>query len=161
MASQRNIDSPTITRFSDLVEPFVLTKGVDDFGAPARHQSRAARKFVSLVSQSHLHLWKPGDPIHPSGRRVLMGVWTASRYDMSILDQLNSKLQSGRITDWIDVFNSQDLQRMDEYYAYVPGLEGMMPPVIGVWDQGSLTRSCWGPAARQWLSREYGLRTRF
>ena len=99
---------------------------------------QAERLFPVLIEQSHLHLWRPGNPI-AAGRRLLVGVANWSLYDLSLLEVLDLVVKEGRSgVDRIDVFDLDRMERGD-FEDYIPELgKVVVTPVAALWKDGIL-----------------------
>ena len=64
--------------FVELIEPMVLTKGVDDFTRPGRQQREAAAEFPSMLESTGLHLWVADRTPSSGEKRLVIGVATWS-----------------------------------------------------------------------------------
>lgn len=117
----------------------------------------AERAFPSLVAQSHLHLWRPGDPIPANGLRILIGIATWSEYDLHLLDVVNDALanQNGS-GPHVDVFNIDGLS-LGDFDKYIPGLTAIHnTPIVGIWQDRSLVEKGVGFDGRQLVARRFG-----
>jgi hypothetical protein len=152
-------------RFEQLVQPMQFVKGVHsrkEFDKPGEQQRQAEARFPELVAESHLHLWKPGDPIPTKGRRFLIGVDTASLYDMRLLDDLDEALTAGRIRDdRLDVFQYwTECKTQEDIEQFFPGMELARifhSPVVGLWENDILIKQASGALGRELLVEYYGL----
>lgn len=118
----------------------------------AQEQSLAAARFPQAVEESHLVLWKPGDPVPSVGRRLLLGVAPAwNRYDLILLDVMESQLSAGSTSDvTVQVFDADQCRTPEEVAAVVPGLKNPAGyPLLSVWSDGRHLESHCGYAARQ------------
>jgi hypothetical protein len=121
------------------------------------NSGEADRVFPSFVAQSHLHLWRPGDPIPANGLRVLIGIATWSEYDLHLLDVANDALadQNGS-GPHVDVFSIDRLSPGD-FDKYVPGLAAVHhTPIVGIWQDGSLLEKAAGFDGRELAARLFG-----
>lgn len=149
-------------RFEDLIVSFVLHKAtstLEDFKKPAEQQQRARQEFPLLAEQAGFHLWQPGDSIADQGTRFLIGIETASRYDMILLDALADAMVDGRIgEDRIDLFDVAEIKSMADFEHYIPGIGDVyQTPVVGYWENGVLQQKAWGAGGRNLLIRHYRL----
>jgi hypothetical protein len=152
-------------RFEQLIQPMHFIKGDQNrkgFDKPGEQQRQAEARFPELVAESRLHLWKPGDPIPTQGRRFLIGVDTASRYDMRLLDELDEALAAGRMQDdrldvfqyWTECMTQADLEQ------YFPGMELTRifhSPVVGLWEDSILIKQASGAPGRDLLVEYFDL----
>ena len=122
----------------------------------AVEQQRLAREqFPSVVASSRMSMWSPGEPFPSKGNRLLIGVATYSRYDMDLLDALDSQ---GWENDVIQLFELSVFSSMDEFEKFIPSLDKVLQtPVIGFWEDGQLTYRAQGAFARRWVRDRYGL----
>lgn len=133
-----------------------LLSNASSISSPAEAQDNARLQFPELVASSTLKLWKPGDPVHAEGVRILVGVAADySRPDLELLDQLHdAKLQKRRGIFHIDVFNVSECRKMDDFEHYIPGIGKVyQTPVVGIWEMGHITQRSSGAEARVLLSR--------
>jgi hypothetical protein len=142
-------EGAAMTKFSDLLEP--------SSEWPPDEQRRAGEVFPSLVAQSLLALWRPGDPIPRTGMRLLIGAAASySRYDLELLDRVNDTLrQRGEGPDHlrVDVFDMSRLHDQSCFDDFIPGLRPVqVTPVVGLWDAGELVRKEQGAAARTFIA---------
>ena len=108
-------------------------------GLPISEENeRAKTLFPSLIQQSRLNIWSPGDPIYGDGR-LLVGVATWSLYDLSLLDVLDQAVIEGwSCLDRIDLFDLDRVEQRD-LHRYIPGLGKVVgTPVAGYWEDGIL-----------------------
>ncbi len=118
----------------------------------------ADRRFPELVSASPFRLWRPGDPIAECDVRYLIGVATWSGYDMRLLDVIAEALSRNSVNPpAIDVFNTADCRRREDFAAYIPGLsEVMQTPVVGFWRNQLFCTVVQGHAARDFIAGVFG-----
>jgi hypothetical protein len=113
--------------------------------------------FPAAVAESHLRLWKPGDPIPDRGTRVLFGVAMWSQYDLHLLDVINQALAERDDNDLtVDVFNAGILTTLEDFENYIPGLEAHHTPVLGIWQDGKLIERQFGYHASDRIARMFG-----
>jgi hypothetical protein len=120
------------------------------------NQSR--ENFPKLVAKSSFHFWEPGMPIQERGLRYLVGVSVSSRYDMRLLDQLEAVLSSCSQGEkgWIDTFDCDYLQSMEELRQYIPELTIVhSTPFLGVWENGVFVQSMAGADAKNYLKEMF------
>jgi hypothetical protein len=132
----------------------VLEKGKDDFSLPSLYQQEVAEQFPFLVTQQGMRHWQE-ESIPEGGNRLVVGVTTASRPDMQLLDLLRDtlpQLQQGGIQP--EIFNVLNFQTLAEFEKRIPGL-GMVyhTPVVGIWKNGELVARASGFEARQLLTK--------
>jgi hypothetical protein len=140
-----------MSRFLDLTDQTPeLGPGRFDFHEPDR-------LFPAAVAASHLHLWKPGDPIPDRGTRILIGAATWSGYEMHLLDVIDDALttMSGGAPR-VDVFNAGALTSPEAFAQYTPGLDWFQTPVVGVWRDGRLVERKSGYDATEFVARMFG-----
>jgi len=149
-------------KFEEIITPMAIRKGESnshDAALPALQQKMEAEEFVSLLKVSRLHLWQPGDPIFASGRRILLGVMSASRYDLQLLDILNKAIQDGITgTDHFDVFNFPYVSSLEEALQYIPDISPPgLTPMVSRWENGVYIGTKYSSPARDELLKGYGL----
>jgi len=119
--------------------------------------SRRELRFPAVVAESHLRLWKPGEPIPDRGARILFGTATWSGYDMHLLDILDQALaEQSDDAPTIEVFNAGILTAIQDFERYIPGLEAHHTPVLGIWKDGRLVERQFGYHAADRLARMFG-----
>src|SRR5438270_606566 len=139
-----------MSRFLDLNE-FVprYPDGAPDFSA-------RELGFPATIAASQLRLWKPGDPIPNRGTRILIGAAVWSRYDMLLLDLIDTALENGD-GPHVDVFNAGILTSQDAIQDYISGIgEVLQVPAAGVWREGVLVERASGFAGRDLIARMFG-----
>src|SRR3954468_12590839 len=121
-----------MTPFTDLIRSSALPASAD--GSVRDRQRAIDALFPSVVSATPIRLWQPGDPIEPTGRRLLIGVATWSVPDLTLLDELArapSRQAPGMV---VDVFNVADVRSAGDFERYVPGIGAVFhTPVVGLW----------------------------
>ena len=141
--------------FVDLVQSRTLIKGVDDFSKPGQTQRNAARSFEEAVRRSGLFLWNEGRKPRFSENRMVIGVNTASLYDMALLDAVKSfavPLKQNGVR--VEVFNVYHFQTLQEFEARIPGLDMVFrTPVVGIWENGRWEEQGSGVGARELIHR--------
>ena len=143
-----------MNRFLDLIDqtPPIPGRGPGHFDF-----SNPDRLFPAVVAESHLRLWKPGDPIPAHGLRLLFGTATWSGYDMHLLDVIDKTLsEQGGDAPIVEVFNAGNLTTVEEFEKYIPGLEAHHTPVLGIWQGGRLIERQFGYHAADRLARMFG-----
>jgi hypothetical protein len=151
MDQQWGTGTEAMTQFAGL-----LSK--DMSAAPAQHYPDLSRRLTEALKNSGLGIWKRGDPIVVSGRRLLIGIAPYSIYDLRLLDAINDRTASGEISDRIDVFDILNCEKMTDLDSYVPGIGiAYQTPVVGIWIDGILKQKCSGHQARQLLISMYTL----
>ena len=136
-----------MTPFTDLIRSPALPASPD--GSLADRQSAIDAFFPSVVSVSPLRLWRPGDPIEPTGRRLLLGVATWSVPDLTMLDELARALHRQPAGVVVDVFNVADVRSAGDFDRYVPGIGTVFhTPVAGLWIDGRLVAKASGKSGR-------------
>jgi hypothetical protein len=119
----------------------------------------ADRQFPKLVAASPLHLWRSGDPIiFKDNVRTLIGVATWSGYDMRLLDVIAEALPRQADPLLVDVFNTADCQRAEDFARYIPELQEVsQTPVVGFfWQKEQFSTFSQGHAAREWIAKIFG-----
>ena len=116
---------------------------------PGDTQQRAADRLPGLVAESRMGWWRPGDPIPPTGHRLLIGVAVWSGYDLRLLDYIDAALPAAPAGLSVDVFDMDTAREPDWFEPYIPGLGDVSnTPVAGLWDEGRLVRRGTGHEAR-------------
>jgi hypothetical protein len=126
---------------------------------PGEDQQRAARELPAAVAASKLHWWRPGAAVASSGMRLLIGVAPYSAYDLRFLDLVNQALQTS-LPDAprVDVFDTLDCQRVEDFDAYVPGIGPVLQtPVVGLWENGTLKQKAAGKLGRELVGGVVGI----
>jgi hypothetical protein len=138
-------------RFSSLLE------ARSDLSA-GQQQKLALEQFAAILHDSRLHLWKPGDPIHNRGGRLLIGVASYSMPDLALLDALNDESETDAPWPSLDVFNCQECRSIQDFENYIPGIgKVFQTPVVGYWEDGVLKEKAWGKAGRDLLTSVLGV----
>ena len=124
------------------------TRRVGDLFLPDRRRAL----FPGFVERSpKLHLWSSDQPIPEQGPRLLIGVATWSGYDMNLLDLIEEAPENGI---WVDVFDVDSCQTLDELSRAIPELEPPThTPVVGYWIDGRFVESAAGFHGRQLVTR--------
>src|SRR5262249_55896426 len=126
-----------MTLFDELYRS--ATQAAPSDGSLATWQRQADARFPSVVSQSPLRLWSPGDPVSVVENRLLIGAATWSAHDMKLLDTLSGVLQSQNPALIVEVFNVADCSSQEAFDRYVPGVRPVFQtPVVGLWSDGQL-----------------------
>lgn len=146
-----------MTQFADLISPSYLVKGESnrkEFSAPAIQQREAADRFPQLVTRRGMCLWSDSERSKYEVR-IVIGVSTASQYDMTLLDELRPYIPFFKASGIrIEVFNAYHFETLEEYEQRVPGIGKVFhTPVIGIWEKGVLTEKASGAAGRDVLQR--------
>jgi hypothetical protein len=139
-------------KFSELLKPSAELSVVEQ-------QCFARREFPRIVASSHLDLWKPGDAIASTGRRILMGIASYSRPDLAMLDEIESVLAERASVFQVDIFDILDCSTMTDMQKYVPGIGDVyQTPVVGVWTDAKLSKYASGYPAREMVNELFNLR---
>jgi hypothetical protein len=127
--------------------------------SPAQQQQQALEKFPSVVDQSHMENWRPGESLPTKGKQILIGVATYSVADLQFLDALEAKLAAeGTQYETTYLFNLAAFPEFRDFETYFPGIGKVyQTPVMGFWEDGVLKEKFWGATARDWLVRHYRL----
>jgi hypothetical protein len=113
--------------------------------------------FPAAVADSHLRLWKPGDPIPRHGTWILFGVAMWSQYDLHLLDVIDGAIaERSDDVPTVAVFNAGILADVREFESYIPGLEAHHTPVLGIWQDGQLVERKYGYHAHDRVARMFG-----
>jgi hypothetical protein len=141
----------SVMKFLKLLDPSALP--TNDISAPGKQQRRAFEIFPTLVSQSRLHYWSPGDSIRAIGERYLIGLAASfDLRDLRLADIINEVL--GRETAaQVDVFNLEDCQTARDLPKYFPDLSGTyyQNPLVGMWRDGIHITTKFGFDARRFI----------
>ena len=128
---------------------------------PDQTQRRAHLLFGKRVEDSPFSLWQPGDPIDPSGLRILVGVADSySSFDLLLLDALAQIYRESALAvsllPKIDVFSVCDLE-LDDIARFVPRIgTAFETPIVGLWRRGSFTQGAWGLKSLEVLETAMG-----
>jgi hypothetical protein len=141
---------------------FDLSQAIASAGQPegslAHSQKKADDAFPSVVATSPFRLWRPGDLLPATGKRLLIGVATWSAYDMKLLDAVSQALQRLPSGLRVEVFNVADCSSPEAFDHYVPGIGSVFhTPVVGLWADGQLVEKATGRAGRELVARVSGL----
>jgi hypothetical protein len=124
---------------------------------PGDAQRRAQAEFPAALARGPLRVWSP-DAASGTGRCLVLGVATWSRYDLRLLDLISGRL-SKRGTDCsVYVFDIDTVLAPDEMERRVPGQR--VPhhsPVVGLWHDGRFVESECGYAGRHLVYRALGI----
>jgi hypothetical protein len=113
-----------------------LLKRSEDM-TPSEQQYLVEREFPDVVRASAVHLWRPGDPISGMRQRLVVGVATYSVLDLMLLDRLETHARRHTESLRVDVFNTLDCRRHEDFQDYIPGLGDVYhTPVAGLWESG-------------------------
>lgn len=119
-----------------------------DFRVPGRTVAdqvrRALETFPTLVADSSLRYWRPGDSFVQHGLRCLIGLAVSySPDDLRIADILNEAILTGRAPSDVqfDVFAIEDVPDPKGLSRYLgtdvrPTLSWRSHPIVGVWKDG-------------------------
>jgi hypothetical protein len=141
-----------MTPFTELIRSPALPASPD--GSLGDQQRAIDTLFPIVVSASPLRLWQPGDPIAPTGRRLLLGVATWSVPDVTMLDELALALLRQPSDLVVDVFNVADVRSAGDFERYVPGIGTVFhTPVVGLWIDGRLVAKASGKAGRDLVAQ--------
>lgn len=125
---------------------------------PGQQQQRAVEEFPSVVRQSHMELWQPGQDLINGDHGVWIAIATYSVLDLELLDALEAKLSCEEQKQSIYVFDVFAFPEFGDFEKYLPGIgKVFQTPIIGAWTDGILEEKLWGAEARQWLVRRYEL----
>lgn len=99
-------------------------------------QDRASDELPALVTDSAMYWLAGPDSINGTGEKLVVGVAVWSRYDLTLLDELNA-FAASHLGVRVCVF---DVDRVNgEFERFVPGVgEVMQTPVVGHWKGGVL-----------------------
>ena len=119
--------------------------------SPTDQQLEASRKFPELVAASHLHLWRPGDPIHSGGLRLLIGISASYAVkELELLDMIDAALLGGPEKVCVDVFDLATCRAQEDVRLFFPGITKVVQtPILGIWSLGHLTEVIQGFYARE------------
>src|SRR4030095_4310183 len=103
--------------------------------SPAKQQQRAADNFSSVVENSHMKVWRPGEELSTHGRQLWIAVASYSIPDLEVLDNLEAKLAGGStVEEIIHLFDLSTDPDFRDFENIVPGIgQVYQTPVIGLW----------------------------
>jgi hypothetical protein len=140
---------------------FKLPASLEQLREHFSQQSRdlSSQQLKDLLSQSSLGLWRVGDAVPKFPSRVLIGVATWFGYDMRLLDELNeTRMRHPTPNERIEVFDANDVRNQEQFDEYVPGIgKAVGLPVVGIWENGTLTQKASGALALNLLVDRYSL----
>lgn len=123
---------------------------------PGDTQRRARALFPSVLGASRLEAWTPTDSA-PAGSALVIAAAPWSRYDLRLLDLLNSATVRAAHPVRLVVFDA-DSCPPDELTRRIPSRDRpLMTPVVGWWKNGRLVESACGYAGRHLIYRVLGL----
>jgi len=135
-------------RFRDL-------QHVKDHLPPGDQQLLRSELLPSVVANTRMSMWSPGESFPATGARILIGVVTWSLYDLDLLDTLD---QSTFDHDTVHVFDLDSCATQSDIENYIPGIGKVcQTPVLGYWQDGQQLHREQGAAARDWLRNRYTL----
>ena len=98
-----------------------------------------------------IRFWSPGDSIPVRGQRILIGLAPWSAIDRLLLTPIIQQATDLKSSLAVDVFNVDGLSE-EALEAYIPGMGKVHhTPVVGVWENGTLTQSATGFNGRKLL----------
>jgi hypothetical protein len=138
------MDQATIT-FLDLLRR-------DPALSVGERQNRASEELPDWVRSSALRWLTQTDSVNGTGDKLVVGVAVWSRYDLTLLDDLNA-FAAANPDVRVYVF---DVDRIGgQFDRFVPGIGDVgQTPVVGVWAGGVLVAKDTGFAGRQ-LARQF------
>lgn len=115
--------------------------------SPGERQERASVELPVVVSRSRLHWLATPESVNGTGDKLVVGVAVWSRYDLTLLDELN-QFATANPSVRVCVF---DVDRVGGgFERFVPGVgELLQTPVVGRWSGGVLVESGTGHDGRE------------
>ena len=147
--------------FQSLVDPTSLYSGDQSIMSV---EARRDGAFKELVESSLLHLWDRTETIPGDGLSWSVGVMSASRYELHLLDLLQYHLENGGIPAndrfyILDAFFDNNDDYVSTMEKFLPGYEGLpaLTPFVGRWQSGIVQEMSASYSARKMLSQWYNL----
>lgn len=129
--------------------------------SPSQQQQLASELFPSVVENSHMQLWRPGEGLPSGGTEIWIGVASYSIPDLEMLDDIEAKLSRQNAEDeTIHLFDVSAFPEFRNFEDLLPGIgKVFQTPVIGIWEGGVLKERASGARAMDWLAQRYRLST--
>ena len=126
---------------------------------PAEQQQLAADHFSSVVENSHMTIWRPGEELPTHADQTWIAIASYSLPDLQILDALEAKLASKpRQNQIVVLFDLSSFPEFKDFERYLPGIGRVyQTPVIGHWEDGVLKDKASGAEAKNWLLQQYDI----
>lgn len=126
---------------------------------PSEQQQRASEQFPSVVENTHMEIFRPGEELPTSGAHIWIGVASYSIPDLVMLDTIEAKLSREPCgNDTIHLFDVSAFTDSRDFEKYLPGIGRVyQTPVIGIWEDGVLKEKASGVTAKNWLMQRYDL----
>jgi hypothetical protein len=110
--------------------------------------------FRERAAMSGLGVWKPGDAIPESGRRLLVGVALYSADELRVLDVAAEVARRPNSAVRLEVFNTAACRGQEDVNEYIPELAPVyQTPFVGLWQDGLLIEKASGYAGRKLIAR--------
>jgi hypothetical protein len=125
--------------------------------SPGDEQQRASVGLADAVAQSHLKWWKDRQLTANQREYLLLAVAPFSQYDLTLLDLLNERLDSGQTLVQVFVANLQDYSTIEQLNADFPGIGSPQTPIAVHFDSESRKMVASGKKAREMAAQAVGL----
>jgi hypothetical protein len=121
---------------------------------PPGQQSRyISDRIPAALAGSKIGIWNPEASIPLAGRRTLLGIAPYAPLDLKLLDALCEAMEDPRNQgEQLEMFDILTCTDMRDLQARTPEI-GNVPhtPILGVWENGTLTLRASGAKALQML----------
>ena len=114
--------------------------------SPGEEQRRARASFPSVAADSLLCLWKTGDGVPLTGKRLLIGAASFAPSDLHLLDSLNAFLSAHPSNDVkVDIFDLATPGDPEDLKLYFPCANPRISrPLGGLWIDGAMVQHTGG-----------------
>ena len=113
----------------------------------------SVRQLVQLLESSGARIWRPGDPVAQTGRRLLIGVSPWATVDAELIRRVLRHRPVYSIDMVVDFFDLDVLvknRNPEDYFSSVPTIDST--PVAGLWIDGQMTHFAQGDFATRLVS---------
>jgi hypothetical protein len=142
------------------VDPVSNLNDFDEaLGKVAEEGAAHEQECLRLIAEGGMHIWSPGDPIPPTGKRLLIGYVTWSGYEQLLLQIVKEVMTGPNPPDIrVDVFDMDHCQKVEDFNDYIPGIGDVCcTPVVGLWVDGVLREKMACSPSRAIVARACGL----
>lgn len=113
--------------------------------SPGDAQKQSRIGLPKRLTASRLKLRKPDAPVSHAGKRLILGIASYSRDELSLLDQIQDSWDESAPPRSVEVFDVVDCREMSDFDRFIPGIGDVyQSPVIGVFVGGKLVESASG-----------------